>query len=733
MGFRTKYKCDVIIYNKTTAVGLIYFPQCHKAPVKVFSMKAKDCPANNYLLEWKPLLLGRILSRAKYSVNDKIVARELSYKTSFKANGTLGDPYWRCVSLIYKNSEIDIDNENQNTDKADVNNIIDTLKKSFKRLFSRASETSILFKLVHCTKYVRKIPYSAFLDYNVIDNHWYYIKSGTRENTFTRPCISLQTWKANIRYTLIEKEFIGTVVKIETIPFVSYLGIYDSNEDYDRHLYKTKPTKMDCFYIPVATVFYQNGRKRKVPLACIKEYEGFENGACIEELLTNLKQIQEDNPSNKIKVQNDGTIKIENTLLSLREDHQITKTKQQLFLNVKKRTAYTYFGRKISNDMFFKITDNEYEEIFGIMKNQIKEECGFVPDLVYGETNFDKLINFARSPFAPELNEFSLLFNKLPLSGISKDYNGKECVHPFEVEKELSHSPDCVRKFIKYCGLPYTPKNIKELLKGHRNFAALLGAWELGFRNQEAIDILLNADNSLIFSDIVFQYGAFCDYIMTEAEMVLGRKDFSEKNFTFVESLQILEDIKFLFELFDEITCAKVTADLLTQEPMIMDAFNYFKILSNENLLSEAIIKKIGREGLTTYNHDMVMRTYRQAHPEEKEQFKNQPIVYSQAEENLKWEKNGYKFCLPEDTDRLVDIGYKMNICVGHLYRDKAASKECTIVYAIKGDEYELCIEIQKKDNQHFKLIQKSAFSNRSPKGELLKTFNEWCLQKGVV
>ena len=51
MGFRTKYKCDVIIYNKTTAVGLIYFPQCHKAPVKVFSMKAKDCPANNYLLE----------------------------------------------------------------------------------------------------------------------------------------------------------------------------------------------------------------------------------------------------------------------------------------------------------------------------------------------------------------------------------------------------------------------------------------------------------------------------------------------------------------------------------------------------------------------------------------------------------------------------------------------------------------------------------------------------------
>ena len=129
----------------------------------------------------------------------------------------------------------------------------------------------------------------------------------------------------------------------------------------------------------------------------------------------------------------------------------------------------------------------------------------------------------------------------------------------------------------------------------------------------------------------------------------------------------------------------------------------------------------------------MLMRTYRQAHPEKKDQFENQKIIYSQEEEKLKWEKNGYKFCLPEDTDRLVDIGYKMNICVGHLYREKAATKKCTIVYAIKENEYELCIEIQKKDNQHFKLIQKSAFSNHSPKGELLKTFNEWCLQKGVV
>ena len=729
MGIRTKYKCDVIIYNKITVVGLIYFPQCHKAPAKIFSMMAKDCPANNYLLEWKPLLLKRILAKAKFSVYDEPVARELS----FTINGIIEDHFWQCVALIYKNSGIDIDNENNSSDNSYVNNIILSINESFDRLFLRPSESSILFKQVHCTKYVSKIPCSFFLNYNEIDNHWYYTKRNTRENTFERPCKSLLTWKANIKYKLVEKEFIGTVVKIETIPFAAYLGTYKAYEDYDKHLYKTKPIKMDDLYIPVVTVFYQNGRKRIVPLSCIKEYEGFTNGAEVEELLSNLKQIQKDNTKTKISVEKDGTIKIVKELLLLNKVYKIIKTKRQIILNLQERTAHRSFGKGEACDMFFNISDDEYEKIFEIMKSQIKEECGFVPDLVYGETNFDKLINFTQCPFAPELNEFSPLFNKLPLSGISKDYNGKECVHPFEVEKELSHSPDCVRKFIKYCGLPYTPKNIKELLKGHRNFAALLGAWELGFRNQEAIDILLASKSSLILSDIVFQYGAFCDYIMTEAEIVLGQKDFSEKNFTFVESLQILEDIKFLFELFDEITCAKLTSEILSQEPMIMDAFNYFRILSTENIISEAIIKKIRREGFTSYNHDMLMRTYRQAHPEEKDQFENQKIIYSQEEEKLKWEKNGYKFCLPEDTDRLVDIGYKMNICVGHLYRDKAATKKCTIVYAIKEDEYELCIEIQKKDNQNFKLIQKSAFSNHSPKGELLKTFNEWCLQKGVV
>ena len=34
-------------------------------------------------------------------------------------------------------------------------------------------------------------------------------------------------------------------------------------------------------------------------------------------------------------------------------------------------------------------SDEEYEQILSAMKDQMKEECGFVPDLSYGENNFD--------------------------------------------------------------------------------------------------------------------------------------------------------------------------------------------------------------------------------------------------------------------------------------------------------------------------------------------------------
>ena len=63
------------------------------------------------------------------------------------------------------------------------------------------------------------------------------------------------------------------------------------------------------------------------------------------------------------------------------------------------------------DDEWFLITDEEYSIIMEIMNKQMKEECGSVPDLSYGVTNYDRLVKFANFPFAPELNEFSFLIS----------------------------------------------------------------------------------------------------------------------------------------------------------------------------------------------------------------------------------------------------------------------------------------------------------------------------------
>ena len=107
---------------------------------------------------------------------------------------------------------------------------------------------------------------------------------------------------------------------------------------------------------------------------------------------------------------------------------------------------------------------------------------------------------------------------------------------------------------------------------------------------------------------------------------------------------------------------------------------DYLINLFIERLLPDNVIRKIGKEGFTEYNHDLLMRMYRDAHPKQHENFENQEISYTPEEKELNWENSGYTFCLPEDTNRLLDIGSKMNICVGHLYHDKAINKQCTIV-----------------------------------------------------
>ena len=731
-------KCDIILYSKTAAVGFKYYKfdphDIHGTPIKVW---AKDCPANNFCEEWKPELLEKILRKAYFSefdenlvnkwmldypdgvrLDDKDEYYSAIYKRFINSTWTPEDNSLSAIYSAFLNSRKDMSVEPYPIEK------VEQFQSEIQRILQKPNYKSLLLKQVHCTKYLKRARAKYYLEHNERDNNWYYRQIGKEEKSFEKASEMEELWKHNIKYEFKERDFSGVVVKLEFIPFSTLLGVECFDPRYLNEWFDDfKPVKKDGFTIPVATVFYQNGRKRLVPLSCIKEYEGFTNGANVEHVIKNINAVENFGDKNQISEKEDGSIEIENTFLYLDFGFNLQKANNKLILDAANRMS-RWSGE--TGDAFIKISDEEYQSVLGMMKKQIKNECSFEPKLAYGETNCDRLVNFANSPFNPELCMFRGLFKNHFRLERAKERYGKEFAPPTGVWENLARCPDGVRKFIKLCGLPYTPKINKIFLSGHRRFANLLGIWKAGFRDERAIDLLMNADEKFIFATIIFQRAFFYNSVKNDKKQTIFEFD-SEVNF--------FKNIQFLFNHYDEMTCAKLTSELARNcqnGSRAMDALEYMINLAQENNLSEQIIKKIGREGFTRYNHDMLMRVFRQAHPEKKESFENFPIAYSPEEKQLEWEKDGYKFCLPEDTNRLVDIGYKMNICVGHLYREKAAQKQCDIVYAIKNDEYELCVELRKTSANRFEVVQKSAFSNREPKGKLLAAFNSWRAAKNV-
>lgn len=458
------------------------------------------------------------------------------------------------------------------------------------------------------------------------------------------------------------------------------------------HIYSCDfaPSKQDGCSVLAATVFYRNGCKRIVPLDCIKESEGFSNGKETRRIMKNLEQlISEDVSKNVVTVNPDGIIEIENSYICMNpETAELLNLKRYLVLDVRNRRASCYAEE---GNEWFNISDDDYNQIMDVMNSQMKEECGFVPDLSYGETNFDRLINFARFPFAPVLNELcieEILGNKLN-----------------EAESDLKNNPACVKKFIQLTGLPYTPRINKILLQGHRDFTEYFSICSLGFKDEKLIEKIMDVDKSRIFAAAT----------------------------PYSDNLLLKADVSFLFMFYDEKAVVKLINEQFSEKEYYTtdDCLSYMKMISEAEELPQNVINKIGKEGFTEYNHNLLMRIWRDLQPSEGEMFENKVITYSDEEKNLEWENAGYKFCLPENTGRLVDIRSKMNICLGHLYRDKAVNKECTIVYVQKDDEYELCIEVNKHNNR-FRLVQKSAFNNSVPKGQNMTIFKQWCRVKGV-
>ena len=134
----------------------------------------------------------------------------------------------------------------------------------------------------------------------------------------------------------------------------------------------------------------------------------------------------------------------------------------------------------------------------------------------------------------------------------------------------------------------------------------------------------------------------------------------------------------------------------------------YFKHIPDS--LKEDILK----DGFTEFNHDALANISWQY------EHKNITFEYTDEQKHLEDEIDGYKFCLPENSYQLCEIGTAMHNCVAS-YSDKVKEKQCTIVYAEKDDKYIFCIEVQEN-----RIVQERLDHNATPQKEEQKILDKW-------
>lgn len=130
--------------------------------------------------------------------------------------------------------------------------------------------------------------------------------------------------------------------------------------------------------------------------------------------------------------------------------------------------------------------------------------------------------------------------------------------------------------------------------------------------------------------------------------------------------------------------------------------------------------KDILKDGFTTFNHDALANlTYR---------VKNKKITfkYSQIQQALEDDIDGYSFRLPKNSFQLCEIGTALHNCVAS-YAEKVSKNESTIVYVTKDDKYQICIEIQYNE-----IIQERTDRNAAPSSKEKIILQKWHERHGL-
>jgi hypothetical protein len=125
------------------------------------------------------------------------------------------------------------------------------------------------------------------------------------------------------------------------------------------------------------------------------------------------------------------------------------------------------------------------------------------------------------------------------------------------------------------------------------------------------------------------------------------------------------------------------------------------------------------KDGFTEFNHDALSEISYKC------ENKNRTYKYSAKQKSLQDDIDGYSFRLPKNSNQLCEIGAFLHNCVA-TYSEKVYKKECTIVYAIRNGQYEICIEVRDSVADGRQIIQELTNRNAKPTKEQQLVLDKW-------
>ena len=162
------------------------------------------------------------------------------------------------------------------------------------------------------------------------------------------------------------------------------------------------------------------------------------------------------------------------------------------------------------------------------------------------------------------IKDFAPLFDRT-LNHIDHDYNEIPYFNIKENKERLLQAERPDELFFKYCNIPYEKQYQKIFNKGSKQFAELIALWHYGFRDYEAIKIILRSDKFYTYANEVFSCGIIGDFVDAEDINKQSYEEFLEEDkiqtcFSFDDYPLHKYDIHFWLSYFNEIEVAEYLA-----------------------------------------------------------------------------------------------------------------------------------------------------------------------------